>query len=121
MSNHKYRPALSAAEIQYLIDLCNLDSRPATAEMGFNIASRLKIFALKVNLGLTGAAFVSTPRQSLDQKLGLDSPEERRFAAYCKWQLNPAFCMPSELKDVADYRYSNGLMTPEEEKNHEQL
>ena len=38
---------MSVQEIQYLIALCNLDSRPETAEMGFTIASRLKVFLYK--------------------------------------------------------------------------
>lgn len=121
MAQEKFRPALSVAEINYIIALCNLDSRPETAEMGFTIASRLKVFLLKSQLGITGAAFTSSPIRTLDEKLGLDSPEEKRLAAYTKWQLNPAFCTEDELKLAETYRYENGLMTSEQERQHEKL
>lgn len=121
MSNQKFRPAFSAPEIQYLIDLCNLDSRPETAEMGFNIASRLKVFALKINLGITGPAFTSEPVRSLEEKLGMDMPEEKRLAAFQKWKLSPNLCTDLERKLANTYRYENNLMTKEEEEQYERV
>jgi len=115
----KYRPAFSAAEIQYLIDVCNLDQRAATAEIAFAIASRLKVFALKAQLGIVGNAFTSAPKQSLDEKLGLDDPAARRKAAFDLYNTNSAMCTPAQLRMARTYRYENGLMTPVEEAEYE--
>src|SRR4051812_11622414 len=98
MSTTKYRPAFSAQEIEYIINLCNLDRRPETAELGFGIASRLRVFSLKTQLGITGAAFVSSPRQSMEEKLGLDDPIEQRRLAFNLYSTNPALCSPLQLK-----------------------
>lgn len=121
MAQEKFRPAMSVAEIQYIINLCNLDSRLEMAEMGFTLASRLKVFLLKSQLGITGAAFTSSPRSTLEEKLGLESPEKKRFTAYEKWALLPEACTEEELKLASTYRYERGLMSKEEEEKHEQL
>lgn len=121
MDEKKYRPALSVAEINYLIALCNLDARPETMEMGFVIASRLKVFLLKAQLGITGAAFTSSPKSTLEEKLGLESHEQKRASAYLKWSLSPEFCTEQEIKLAQAYRYENNLMTPGEMINYEKL
>ena len=119
----KFRPAFSKQEILYLIDLCGRDKRDSTTELAFTIASRLRIFALKADLGIVSPAFTSTERQTLAEKLGMSasgSPAERRAAAYSKWKENPGFCTESELKLSFTYRFENGLLNPEEERDYEQ-
>ena len=117
----KYRPAFSSAEIQYLINICNKDKRPETAEVAFAIASRLKIFALKAQLGIVIPAFSSNPKQTLDEKLGLEelTPVQKRELAYKKWQGNPLMCSSKEIEMAHLYRYENGMMTDIEEKEYE--
>ena len=121
MSQNKYRPAFTEQEIQYLIERCENDSRTETMEMGNDIANRLKVFALKANLGITSAAFTSAPKESIESKLGLENIAEKRLAAFTKWQLNPAFCTAGEVRLANEYRYENNLMTKEEEEKYEQL
>lgn len=117
----KFRPAFTKQEIQYIIELCNLDKRPHVTEMAFTIAARLKIFALKADLHIISPAFNSTPKQSLEEKLGMAfvTPAERRAAAYEKWKHNVALCTDDELRLVGTYMYENGLMTPEQEADYE--
>jgi hypothetical protein len=121
-TNQKFRPAFSKQEIQYLIDLCNKDKRDGMTEMAFTIAARLRIFALKADLHIIAPAFTSTERQSLEDKLGMesDSPTEKRLAAFKKWKENPAACTKKELNLSMTYRYENSLLNPDEEKNYEQ-
>lgn len=121
-SNAKFRPAFTKQEILYLIELCNRDKRDSMVEMAFTIASRLRIFALKADLGIVAPAFTSTERQSLEEKLGMESesPAAKREAAYSKYKVNPAFCTLQELRMANTYRYENGLMSPDEEARYEQ-
>jgi len=119
--NDKYRPAFTIAEIEYLIALCNADLRPEVVEMSVEISNRLKVFLLKANLGLLNPAFTSAPKVSITEKLGLDSPEEKRLMAHRKWCVNKNICTPDEIKLVHAYRYENNLMTKEEEKEYEKI
>jgi hypothetical protein len=120
--NQKFRPAFSKVEIQYLIDLCNKDKREGMVEMAFTIAARLRIFALKADLGIVAPAFSSSERQSLAEKLGMEaeSPADKRLAAYNKWKEIPSACTDKELELCMTYRYENGLLNPEQERNYEQ-
>lgn len=117
----KYRPSFTKQEIAYIIDLCNLDTRPATTEMAFTIACRLKVFSLKADLNIVSPAFSSAPKQSLEEKLGMESesPSQKRQAAFAKWKLNPALCNSFEIGMANTYRYENGLMTAAEENEYE--
>lgn len=121
-SHQKFRPAFTKQEILYLIDLCGRDKRETTTELAFTLAARLRIFALKADLGIVSPAFTSTEKQSLAEKLGMEaeSPADRRAAAYAKWKENPGFCTESELKLSFTYRFENGLLNPEEERDYEQ-
>lgn len=121
-TTQKFRPAFTKQEILYLIDLCSKDKRDTTTELAFTLAARLRIFALKADLGIISPAFTSTERQTLSEKLGLsnsESPADRRAAAYAKWKENPGFCTQSEVSLAFTYRYENGLMTPEQEAAYE--
>lgn len=120
--NQKFRPAFTKQEILYLVELCNLDKRPGTIEMAFTIASRLKVFSLKADLHIIAPAFTSTEKQSLAEKLGMESgsPIEKRLTAFQKWKENPAFCTDKELELAMTYRYENGLLNSEEEHSYEQ-
>lgn len=120
--HQKFRPAFSKQEIMYLIDLLNRDKRESVTEMAFTIASRLKIFALKADLGIVAPAFSSTERQSLAEKLGMEaeSPADRRLAAYKKWTEVPSACTDKELELAMTYRYENGLLSAEQERDYEQ-
>lgn len=124
MSNQhaaKYRPSLSAVEIRYILDLCNADQRAETEKLSTSLSSKLRVFSLKMQLGIVSASHTAAPVTTLEERLGLESmtPADRRSAAYSKYKLNPNYCSVEELKLVQTYRYENGLMSPEEESEFE--
>lgn len=121
-SHHKFRPAFSKQEILYLIDLCGRDNRDTTIELASTIAARLRIFALKADLGVISPAFTSTGKQSLSEKLGLeegDSLTDRRRKAHQFYRAHPGLCTPDQIEQAKTYMYENGLMTPEQEAEYE--
>ena len=123
-SNQKFRPAFTKQEILYLIDILNRDKRDATAELAFTLAARLKVFALKADLGIVAPAFSSTEKQSLAEKLGMedsDSLADKRRKAYEFCKANPTFCTPEQARLAKTYMYESGLMTPEQEAEYEQF
>lgn len=119
----KYRPAFTKQEIIYIIGLCSLDKRAGTTEMAFTIAARLKVFALKADLHMIIPAFESSPKVSLEDKLGLGDETliSKRQRAYEKFKLNPEYCSNIEIQMANTYLYENGLMTEEQEKAYESI
>jgi|LauGreDrversion4_2_1035121.scaffolds.fasta_scaffold869448_2 hypothetical protein len=115
----KYRPTLTAQEIAYMIERCDADARDETAGLSVALGSKLKIFAMKMQLGIVSSAYVSAPKQSLTDKLGFDTPESKRLAAFEKHSKLPSLCTPEEIKLAQTYRYENNLMTPQEEADYE--
>lgn len=124
MSNQhaaKYRPSLSSMEIKYILDLCQSDQRAETEKISTALASKLRVFSLKMQLGIVSASHTAAPVTTLEERLGLESmtPADRRSAAYSKYKLNPDYCSADELKLAQTYRYEHGLMSPEEESEFE--
>jgi hypothetical protein len=119
LKDSKYRIALSLPQIHYLVALLRTDTREATAKMSDNLASQLKLLAFKAEEGITSPAYTAAEKQSIEQKLGLDDPSERRERAYAKWQGNPALCSAQEVADAMLYRYESDMMTTAEEQEYE--
>lgn len=115
----KYRPSLTAQEIQYIIDRCDSDQRDETTGMSVALSSKLQIFALKMKLGLTTSAYVAAPKQSMEEKLGLEDGPAKRLAAYSKYSKLPSLCTPQEVALAQTYQYENNMMTPEQENEYE--
>lgn len=110
----KYRLSLTANQIAYLAELVHADTRFETTGTREDLAAYLNIFLAKLQYGKVNVAYVATPRKSIEQKLGLTSRSE----IYEKWKAG-AECSEWELGQVAAYRYTNDLMTPEEEAEYE--
>lgn len=119
LKDNKYRIALSLPQIHYLVALMKADDLECTAKLRENLTNQLKLLAFKAEEGLTSPAYTAAERQSIEQKLGLDDPAERRERAYAKWQGNPALCTAQEIEDATLYRYSNDMMTTAEEQEYE--
>jgi hypothetical protein len=119
----KYRPVVTEQELAYIIERCEADTREETTGISVALSSKLKVFAMKMQLGISSAAYVSSPRESLASKLGLEdtpvTPERKRLAAFDKWSSLPSLCTPEEIKLAQTYRYENNLMTPQEESDYE--
>lgn len=122
MATPKFRPYLTAAQLHYFLDLMQTDSRVVTEKIRENTTRELKLFMAKMELGGVNPALVSTGRQTMADRLGLDltDPLQAREAAYATWSANPHLCSAEEKKMADLYRYENNLMDPEEEAAYEQ-
>ena len=122
MATPKFRPYLTAAQLHYFLDLMAADNRAATELIKKNTEKEIKLFMAKMELGGVTPALVSTGRQSMADRLGLDltDPMQAREAAYATWSANPKLWSPEEIRLAQLYRYENNLMSPTEEAEYEQ-
>ena len=111
----KFRPTLSAPEIEYLLNLLSKQTDPTAAE----ITTTLNKFYLKAKHGIIGASHVSTSRPSLESSLGFapDPSIENLLEIY---NSNQRLLNPTQLQKVQNHRYMNDLMSPDEEYQYEQ-
>jgi hypothetical protein len=118
MPENKFRPAITEAEIRYLIARCDTESDELLRATAAGISARLKVFLVKAQVGLVAPAFSSAGRLTLEQKLGVE-PADTREACYQKWIKYPELCSPKEIAAAELYAYENDLMTPDQEKEYE--
>ena len=119
MSSTKFRPYFTADELSEIISC--LKSNPTPKRM--HIIRYLEHYLLKINHGVVTAAHTTAP--TIEQKLGFDpinTPSKQLLgeAAYQKQLINPVQCTPHEIAAAMEWRYTNGLMSPDEEKMYEQ-
>lgn len=121
MTQQKFRPSLTSQQIAYLIALIEMDEAAVTETLRFSTLRVLKVFNLKMQIGAVSAAFTSTPRQSVEEQLGMDdlTPEEKREVSYRKWQGNPLLCTEQEVMQAKTYMYENNMMTDAEAEEFE--
>lgn len=118
-SNQKFRPYLTLSQIQRILQY--LKSTPQS-EDGDLIAT-LETLVWKAGQGLQKPAYETAPPWA--QKLGLQSAPPKTYSLrdklnmYAHWQAhrnNPnAVFSKEQLAVIEEYRYTNNLMTPEEE------
>jgi hypothetical protein len=122
-AQEKYRPSLTAQEIAYIVERCDADQREETTGISVALGSKLKVFAMKLQLNLVAPAYIASAKKSLEERLGLDdtstSPERKRLAAFEKYSKLPSICTPEEISLAQTYRYENNLMTDQEESDYE--
>lgn len=120
----KFRPSLTAGEIEYLITV--LQHAPS-CEHRDNVLSVLRKFHLKAVHGIVSPSHVAAPRVSLVDSLGFGGTDSGRTVfkdddinillnAYIN---TPAVLSPAQLTRVQHHRYTNDMMTPEEEQAYE--
>lgn len=119
MSQAKYRLSFTEQEINYLHQLVCTDPFPATKDLQDRLHRYFKLMKTKLEIGAVSAAFTSSPKKSLEEKLGIIDPVEAREAAYLKWQTNPAICTEEEIQKAKTHMYENDMMTAEEEEAFE--
>lgn len=132
LTTPKYRPVLTAAQIQHILALAKTE-HPSISQASMSLIATLAPFAAKIdNAGIT-AAYSTTPKQDLLSSLGGDAPaapshisassnnqaalmskEEVWELAYNKYQSCPAACSLQEIRDSKEYAYLNDLMSAEE-------
>lgn len=131
MANKSYRLYLELEAIAYIQKL--LDSAtplaPELANYQAKLATKMKLTYFKATAGVTQPAHTKTPKVTLAEKLELyeqGSPEapgfdEQRAKLYVMWLESPDSITQEQLKQVQAYRYTENLMTPEEEEEYEKI
>lgn len=113
----KFRPSLTLDEINTIIS--------ALQPTGNNqLIRKLNTFTLKAQIGITAPSHVTIPKQSLEDSLGFgygssNAIHQTAEQLYTIWQTSPSSLSQSQLVQVSHYRYTNDLMSPEEESNYE--
>lgn len=113
-SSLKFRPSLSLDEIHTIL----AHVPPSNTEL----IRKLEVFTLKAKHGITRASHVSLPKQSLGASLGME-PDQSITELLELWN-NPdtrSILSSTQLARVQYHRYTNDMMTPEEEKEYERV
>lgn len=120
----KFRPYLTQSQILRILELCAKE--PSDDPLIRSIKQTLGVFKFKINEGITDPAYVSSPRQTIEEKLGfshgelsLYDPVAARKEAYEKYCFDPANCTEKEIALAFTYKYEQGLMTDEERNEYE--
>ena len=114
----KFRPSLTLDEINTII--AALQSAGES-----KLVRKLHTFTLKAQIGITSPSHVTVPKQSLEDSLGFNSVsplsnlEQTGEQLFEIWKTSPTSLSTSQLAKVHHHRYTNDLMTPEEESNYE--
>ncbi len=128
-ANKKYRPSLTSAQIAHILALAKTEA-PNISEISFSLISALAPFQAKIENDGISVAYETKPAKPKANSLealgvatskpeGL-AKEEHWLACYDFYILHGAeACSLQELTAVAEHRYLNDLMTPEEERVHE--
>ena len=116
----KFRPSLTLDEINTIISALQ-----STGES--KLVRKLHTFTFKAQIGITSPSHVTVPKQSLEDSLGFGTSQSSSSTnqgqtgeqLYEIWKTSPSSLSSSQLDKVHHYRYTNDLMTPEEESNYE--
>ncbi len=120
----KYRPSLTGAQIDHILELAKADfsSSANLAGQSYAVIAVLAPFKAKIdNSGIAEAYSINPPKPSIEESLGmipainLKSTKEELWAlAYAKYSLSPATCTLAEIEAAHEHMYLNDLMTPEQ-------
>jgi len=127
MSQTKYRPSLTATQIEHLINLCKLEQ--PISDTSIEILGILAPFQAKIQNGALTPAYKTTPKSSILESLGAAAPmhdkyvfqnvvysskEEYWKACYNVYAINPTSLTVVEIQAAKEHMYLTGLMSPEE-------
>jgi hypothetical protein len=114
-STTKYRPYFTSEQLEEILRCLK------TQSTNYSLIRYLETFRAKVEFGSVSCT-VSTPRETLEDKLGFSISEKpvldfntMKELAYKKWLKDPISCSSQELARVHMYRYEKDLMSDEEE------
>tara|TARA_R110000744_G_scaffold372015_2_gene483362 strand:- start:334 stop:762 length:429 start_codon:yes stop_codon:yes gene_type:complete len=129
----KYRPVLTAAQIEHILTLAKLES-PISAT-SFSVIATLSPFLAKIQNNAVTAAYSTTEKTAASSKFSLEglggevsdsnhdsmhNKEAYWEQCYQKLESNGAASLTLEqLKGADEHRYLNSLMTPEEQASFE--
>lgn len=107
-----FRPSLTLAEIHTIIA-----SLPAHETA---IISKLRKFTLKAEHGLVTPARIKSSPTSLASSLGFAESNLSITDLMYAYENTPQILTPQQLTLIKHHRYTNDLMTPQEEAEYEQ-
>jgi len=128
--NTKYRPTLTTLQIMTILELAKT---PPISPEKMSIISTLAPILAKIQTGALKPSYttqdkvVKTTTDLLAELGGLDEGDPNPASnlgfskahyweqCYTKHKEDPDSCTSSELEGVKEYRYLNGLMSPEEQ------
>lgn len=116
----KYRPSLTLPQMQCILGLCLNAPDPNNPEIK-KITNVLRPMIYKASEGITQPAFISMPKQSLDDSLGFsatpsEDPNKLLWELYQKGiKMND-----EKMMDALGYAFTNDLLTPEQEEQYTQ-
>tara|TARA_R110002153_G_scaffold69313_1_gene183377 strand:- start:811 stop:1251 length:441 start_codon:yes stop_codon:yes gene_type:complete len=133
----KYRPVLTAAQIEHILTLAKLES-PISAT-SFSVIATLSPFYAKIQNNAVTAAYSTAPAASSKfsvSGLGGTSPaqpdnttstaasgatakEDYWEECYNQWLITPTEMSLAGIEAAQEHRYLHGLMTPEEQASFE--
>lgn len=120
----KFRPSLSAAQLELVISALSVYAPPGDKIVEYNNCMKLlRVFALKAQHGIVSPSHVATgTRPDLANSLGFGEPVAAVISSeslFKIWQVTPNVLSPTQLAAVGLYRYQNDMMAPEEEQAYE--
>ncbi len=127
-----YRLTLTSSQITYLTTLC----KSSPSRESIEILKKLEVYGFKISNGITKPAYIASPPQSLEDKLGFSESStiaeevtntvallglwEESKQLYHRWLESPSTLSAKEIGMVMDYKYGEGLMTPGEKERYEE-
>lgn len=132
MTLPKYRPSLTAIQIEHILALAKTETG-GISQISMSLIAVLAPFQAKIqNAGIVPAYIIGdnpAPKQSTLESLGgaptaseipTHMDKETYWAGcYAAYKDNPVGCSLSEISAAKEHMYLNDLMTPEEEREHE--
>lgn len=123
-SQQKFRPVLTHSQISHILTLCKKD----LTQESISCIAILAPFEAKIkNLGVQ-AAYTQKPKDSKLTDLGFQShtPKEvvdveTLYSQYMENGENISDFSLQEIQKIQEYRYTNDLMTPQEEIEYEEM
>jgi len=124
VAEEKYRPYFTASELIYIIESVKMRT-----PINQSLVRYLDGFALKIKSGVLLSSYTPNPALSISEKLGFSvssSPFNQAGPSIQKlvniWTHSPetrAQMSAAQLIEIADYRYTNDLMSEEESNEYE--
>ena len=113
----KFRPSLTSEQIEYLVSVLQ---SVAPSNLRDQCLTALNKFALKSKYGIVTPSHVATGRKTLEDSLGFSESPAISIESLLKiYAVTPQVLSQSQLDQVQLYRYTNDLMSPEEESSYE--
>ena len=112
----KYRPSLSLSDMQFIYDA--LLVQPASPQQQAILASFNKLL-LKAKHGITTPSHVATGSPTIEASLGFSSEDHSIETLLDAWASNPSILSAAQIARIQHHRYTNDMMTPDEESSYE--